>query len=285
MSRLDFWLAHCRAPERVVLAFFTYTALLSFAFPLTLGLRLVALAFPVLLFGLCCAETIWGGPATSMLRTWALPGAVLSGYWQMGWFVHASDPRWQTSFLHMDRVLLEDWGLRSLIERSATFLPSYLELSYLSLYTIPIVCLAVLYWIGAWRQADRFLVIYSLGTLSAYALLPLLAIESPRTAFPHQDLPNAMSIWRPLNLWILNRLDISTSVFPSGHVATAFSCAFGMKSAMPSRGSLMLVFLVLATSVWIATIYGRYHYAVDGFASILICLAMWKLGEVYERRL
>ena len=32
--------------------------------------------------------------------------------------------------------------------------------------------------------------------------------------------------------------------------------------------------------VYLATIYGRYHYAVDGFASFLIAAAMWRISEV-----
>jgi membrane-associated phospholipid phosphatase len=283
MSRFDFWLAHCRVPERVVLAFFTYTALLSFFFPIGPWLQITSLVIPVGIFALICAESIWGGSRSSMVRTWALPAAILGGYWQIGWFARTTDPSWQAVFLRMDHVLLNDWGLRSLIERSGNLLPNYLELSYLSLYVIPPACLAVLYWRGAWFQVDRFLFVYALGTLSVYALLPILAVKSPRIAFPGQDLPGTMSVWRSFNVWILNRLDISTSVFPSGHVATALSCALGMRTALPGSRGPTFVFFVLTISVWLATIYGRYHYAVDGLASILICIALWKLVEAYER--
>ena len=124
---------------------------------------------------------------------------------------------------------------------------------------------------------------FALGTLLAYALLPYFPVESPRIVFAGQDLPNVGTIWHTVNVWILDRLDISTSVFPSGHVAVAFSSAFGMKRALPERPEFFIGFLFAAVLVFLATIYGRYHYAADGVASIVISLATWFACEANER--
>ena len=40
--------------------------------------------------------------------------------------------------------------------------------------------------------------------------------------------------------------------------------------------------LALACAVFVATIYGRYHYAADGLASIVICVAAWAACEAHE---
>ena len=73
-------------------------------------------------------------------------------------------------------------------------------------------------------------------------------------------------------------MDIGTSVFPSGHVAVAFSSAFGMLRAVRSRPGIWVPVFVVATLVYAATIYCRYHYAVDGLASIGIAALAWKVS-------
>jgi len=86
-----------------------------------------------------------------------------------------------------------------------------------------------------------------------------------------------------LNLWLLGSFDIRTSVFPSGHVTLGFSAAFAMFVAMPERRYLGVTLLSLAIAVMVATIYGRYHYTVDGLAGLgvsLAALAVTTLGGV-----
>ena len=48
---------------------------------------------------------------------------------------------------------------------------------------------------------------------------------SPRLAFPSESLPAWHSVWRTINIWLLDHGDIDSSVFPSGHVAVAFVVA------------------------------------------------------------
>jgi len=276
-----FRLTNCRLAERVVLLFFLYTLLLAFVYQLPLWQKVVCFLAPLLV--LAGSQAWRRSDGAAIARDWLVPAVALAGYWQMGWFAGGRDRAWENAWLSWDRVLLDHWGLRSMVERQLIGLPWILELCYLLLYAIPPACLGVLYWRRARSSVDRFLATFALGTLAAYALLPVIAVQSPRIAFAGQDLPNAHSIWRSANLWILNHLDISTSVFPSGHVAVAFSSAFGIRRALPGSLVTFLVFLSLAVLVFVATIYGRYHYAADGLASVLICLIAWGFCEVYER--
>jgi membrane-associated phospholipid phosphatase len=180
-----------------------------------------------------------------------------------------------------DRVLLDQWGLRAVMDR-VPMLAWVTELSYLCLYLIPPACLATLHFKRAWNRTDRFLLVFAAGTFLTYTLLPVIPVESPRLAFSGQDLPAVTSVWREANVWILDHLDISTSVFPSGHVAVAFSSSFGMRQAMPGHLTLFLFLLCLACCVYLATVYGRYHYAVDGVASLLICLVTWGICALVQ---
>ena len=78
-----------------------------------------------------------------------------------------------------------------------------------------------------------------------------------------------------MNTYLLDHLDISTSVFPSGHVAVAFSSALALFTVLRERRKVWMGAFAAAVLIYAATIYGRYHYAVDGAASILIVTASW----------
>ena len=271
------------AGELAAIAFFSYTAWLSVRHGMT-GWRLaVAVCAPVAILGAAYLETVYSRAWTRHARTWVLPAVVLGGYWQMGWFAAGHARAVELEWVRWDRELLDGWGLRRLIEQGVPGLAWWLELSYLLLYSVPAACLGVLYWNGERRRAGEYLAVFALGTLAVYGMLPLVPVESPRTVFAGMDAPGVTSVWRTINVGILDRMDIATSVFPSGHVAVAFSSALGMRRAMPEARGWFWFFLALAVSVFAATVYGRYHYAVDGLASIAVSLVAWSVLEAYDR--
>src|SRR5207244_7229225 len=85
-----------------------------------------------------------------------------------------------------------------------------------------------------------------------------------------------MNAMRHFNIWLLDHADIHSSVFPSGHVAASFSAAFGLLAALPELRRIGGAMVVLALLIGIATVYGRYHYAVDVVASIAITVIVWR---------
>lgn len=280
MTSSPFRWVYCRAGEKVVICFFSYTALLSLHFCPSLPGKMLAALLPLLLLLLAGIETRFGSRSTSIARDWVIPVAVLAGYWQMGLFGGHHSTAWQDRFLAADHFLLYGVGLRALIESCGPLLPWLLELSYSLLYAIPGICIGILYAKGARPRIDKFLQTFALGSLLAYALLPVIPVGSPRVIYPAVDLPSFLGVWRAGNTWLLDHLDIGTSVFPSGHVAVAFSCALGFYRALPRSRGLVAGLLILASAVFVTTIYGRYHYAADGTASIVIALTAWALCEV-----
>jgi len=205
------------------------------------------------------------------------------GYWELQWFASSRVLPWQQTWVIWDQHLLRDWGLQRAIEVFGPVIPTILETAYLLVYAIPPFCMAALYTAGGRDRASRLLTTLFLGCFSAYALLPFFPTTSPRLAFPVSDLPNFGSLPHTLNLWLLDRFDISTSVFPSGHVTVAFSSAFGLWRALPEKRWLSYCLLVLSMMVYIATIYSRYHYAVDGLAGAGIAMLAWCTSEWVER--
>ena len=272
-----------RAGEAVAVVYFFYTALLALLHRLSWPLILVAWAAPIGLCILAAMDRRHARPWSSIVRDWAPLALILPGYWEMSWFAAPATARWDNLWIGFDRLLLNRWELGAGVERFGGIFPGTLEAVYLLLYAIPPACLAALYLSGARGRAGRFLFTLLLGTFATYALLPYFPSISPRIAFPRENLPHYASIWRSWNIWLLDRYDISTSVFPSGHVAVAFSCGFGMLRAMPRKRWIWSMVFAAASLVFLATVYGRYHYAADGIASIGISTAAWLASQGLDR--
>ncbi len=132
--------------------------------------------------------------------------------------------------------------------------------------------LALLVLNGRREAVSRFWFAYLAGTLGAYALFPYFPSEPPRAAFAGADLPHIVTAVRRFNLWILGGYGIHSSVFPSAHVSSAFSAAWGLMATIPEKRWIGWLMAVYGLSVALATVYGRYHYAVDGVAGIAISI-------------
>jgi membrane-associated phospholipid phosphatase len=274
----------CRQSETVLIAYFAYMAMLAIAFPVPPSRRLFAAIVPLSLLALAWAETRKSRPWSRVTRDWAPLGFVLLGYWQLDWFTAPPLTRLHETLVRWDRIILENWGLRQAVEAFGPLIPWTLELCYLLLYTIPPICVASLYLLRRRARVEQFLATFLLGAFTAYALLPHFPSVSPYIAFSHSDLPGIYTSIRGVNLFVLSNLDIATSVFPSGHVAVAFSAGFGLLAALPERKWLSSLVFLAAALVFVATVYGRYHYAADGVASILISIAAWRVSTIYDRR-
>lgn len=272
-----------RSGERLAIAYFIYTALLASLHNLSTARRLSAWAIPFVIWGLALIESRFSKPWSRVTRDWATLGLILIAYRQIDWFAGAQPlSSWQGTWAAWDHTLLVRFGLQAAIESLGWVIPSGLEVVYLCLYLIPPVCLGILYLRLRRAEVLRFLTTLMLGTLFAYALLPHFPSISPRVVFATADLPNYSGIWRSINVWLLDHCDIMTSVFPSGHVAVAFSSAFGLKRAIPGRPRVWGFAFVFAALVYTATVYCRYHYAVDGLASIAITTLAWTMTEVAD---
>lgn len=265
--------------ERVAMVYFSLLALWSLARPFAAGRRFLLAALPAAIFLICRLESRKSRAWSRVVREWSSLGLILAAYWALEMFSGGRLPDWEDLLIGWDRLLLDTIGLRTAIEAFGGFVPNTLESAYLGLYTLPHIALGLIYLLGERPQTSKFLLVLFLGTFTAYLMIPFFPLASPRMAFPGMDLPAFQSIPRVINEWLLDHMDISTGVFPSGHVAVAFSCAFGLLSVMPGRRKIWLTAFAVASLIYIATIYGRYHYAVDGLSSITIAALAWWITE------
>ena len=257
-----------RSSEWLLLAYFVYVALIS-PFFISPGLisivrpLLVAAAATILVFRLARSES-WSRDLAPLLL-------MLMAFREMDWFTPAiRDHHLERSWIVWDRMLLDHHGLRAAIESAGLLLPVFFELCYLLVYTVGFVAVWALLAHGRRDRLNKFWLIYLGGTLGAYALFPYFPSEPPRIVFAGADLPSIITDLRRFNLWILGNFSIHSSVFPSAHVSSALSAAWGLLATLPERRWIGWTMAAYGVCVAIATVYGRYHYAVDVAAGALL---------------
>lgn len=265
-----------RPYEWLIIAYFTYVAAIA---PLFIGHgetrwlgAAVAGVVTAILFGLTRYYSI--------LRDWAPIGFTLAAYREMNWFSPSvRDHHLENAWIVWDRWLLDAAHLRAAIESLGPLLPSILEICYVLVYAIAPISLTILF-LNSPRNLRRervniFWLAYLAGTLAAYSLFPYFPSDPPRVVFAGADLPTVVTIFRRFNLAILGKYGIHSSVFPSAHVSSAFGCAWGLLIAMPDRRRYGAAVAAYAFAVAIATIYGRYHFAVDAVAGFSVSFFAW----------
>ena len=210
----------------------------------------------------------------NIFRDWTPFFLVPLCYREMGWFAPAEHTyELERVWIVWDRWLLHDWGVRDAIEALGPVLPAYLEICYTLVYLLaPFVMLMLYAYLYRREASDRFLFIYLLGTLLSYALFPYFPSEPPRTVFPLDDMPRIDTVFRQLNWWILKDAGIHTSVFPSAHVSASCSVVFGAFLIMKRGRWAPYAAAAVTLGIFWATIYGRYHFAVDSVAGVGVSL-------------
>jgi membrane-associated phospholipid phosphatase len=261
-----------RLSEWVLAAYFTYVTILSLVLPVQPGVGLRTIA--VNGFVLCLYAVLLrfrDNLVVRHLRNWIPLALMLLAYKEMGWLARAQhDHHLENSWIVWDRLLLRRWWLRAIIESAGPLIPSILESCYVLVYALPAFSMGLLYIYRKSRDAETLLVIYLLGLFLSYVQFPWWPSEPPRIVFPGEDAPTVDTLVRQFNQWILGGYGIHTSVFPSAHVSGAFAAAFALKRVLRERPWVYRSVFVYATLVAVATVYGRYHYAVDAVAGVMV---------------
>ncbi len=277
-----------RVTEWILAAYFAYTGTLAIILSgLDYGLRIrVAVASLAALGILHCMGRFprawFPGPTRNLLPI----GGVLLAYRQIGWFARPQEGRLlEQAWVRWDQLILAEWGLTGVIDATGALLPALMEFCYLLTYAVGPAGLLILAACGCIGRADRYLALYAGSAVAAYALYPYFPSEPPRTIFPGELASEVDTVFRRINWWILGHGGIHTSVFPSGHVSSAFGSAFGLLLSLPERRMFGASMTVLAAAIAVATVYGRYHYAVDAVAGLAVSCIVWMVcGQVFRIR-
>jgi len=206
----------------------------------------------------------------SVIRDWLPCGLMLLAYWQAGCFRNSPARNLQARLLKTDEAigrLLPRIGIQTWL--GACFL-IYLECSYLLYYPLVPLGLGVLYMRHMARHADQFWLSVLPATYLCCWLSALFQTLPPRMLRDDQDQWPPGSGVRSLNLWILRRASIGLNTFPSAHVAASVSASLALLRFFPTAG---FVFLLVASSIAIASVVCRYHYTADALLGVLLACA------------
>ncbi len=275
-----------RRSEWVVLAFLIYAAALAASVPVPPAGRRAVILSNLAIAGLYALLIRFDArhriAALGIVRDWLPLGIILFAYREMDRF---AQPRrghpLETAWIVWDRAVLRGGG-KAAIEALGPVIPSVLEIAYTMVYLLAPLAIAVLYLDGRRDRVDQFLTLFAAGVLLSYAQFPFWPSDPPRVLFAGQDLPAYDTVFRRFNAWMLGNYGIHTSVFPSGHVAGAFSAAFGLRRALPERRGPSRFLFVAASFIAVATVYGRYHYFADAAAGL--AMAALALAKSYAPR-
>jgi len=283
------WYREVRSSDWVVAGYFIYVGLVAtWFFQLRDPRTWEAWALAAAIVAIIQILTRFPKRGRSYTRDLAPIAYTLAAYREMDWFTPAGRAhRLEGAWIVWDRRILDGAHLRSAIESTGTLLPGFLELCYGLVYAVALVSLIAIFFNLCRDRVNLFWLAYLVGTLGVYALFPYFPSEPPRTAFPDADMPHITTAIREFNLFIVGGYGIHSSVFPSAHVSSALSAAWGLLAAIPKRRWIGWTMFAYGIVVAIATVYGRYHYAADGlagFAASLVALAVLRIRIATEPR-
>jgi len=253
-----------RPPETIAIAYFFYLAAAAIVSPLPIARRaLVAAA------SLSMVAVVWSvASVTFPLRDW-LPGAyILAGYYITGWLFVAPSPRLESWLVAWDRRVLGNPATR--FARWPRTLVAYLEIVYMFCFLIVPAGFAALVLAGHASRADRYWTMVLTAELGAFAPLTVFQTRPP-WALERKPVLTDPAVHRAASRMV-QHLTIRANTFPSGHVAGSLAVALAVAPLMPVAGAL---FGLLAVSIGIACVVGRYHYVMDVAAGAVLALVTW----------
>jgi hypothetical protein len=256
----------------VMLGYAAYLAALAWLRPRFRAAR----PFAGIMFGAALILRWWwrdGDPATASALTWVVvPSLALLGAYRVSgvFFVRPSE-RLEGLLLAIDEVLLVKTGVLRTYRAAVAPVRAIFELFYLLVYAVvPAGAVALLVGGRADVLGAYWTTVFG-AELSCYAALPWLQSRPPRAL----ERPRAVGASaRSLNLWLLRYGSIQCNTVPSAHAAGAVAVALAVYSAMSSAGAVLLV---VALGITLATILGRYHYALDSILGVAVAILIWIL--------
>lgn len=223
---------------------------------------------PVLGVLMCAAVSALAATAPA-LRDWVSPTlAILAGYYLSGLFFVRPTPRFEAWLVEWDRRVLGDPATR--FAHWPRFFLAYLDALYVGCFLLVPAGFAVLALTGRGAEANHYWTMVIAAELGSFLPLAVLQSRPPwmierKAVLPDRSVHHAASL-------MVENLTIRANTFPSGHVAGSLAVALAVIGVMPGAG---LLFLVLAASIALACVVGRYHFIIDVVAGVALTLVIW----------
>ena len=199
---------------------------------------------------------------------------LLLGYWLPALLVTGPNEALGRRLLAFDRRLFGRCGLANFTARAPRLVVGYLEFSYLLCYAVVPVGWAWLVLAGHRHQSDAFWTTVLLAAFVCYGALPWLPSLAPRALEPSSA--PASSLIRKMNGHVLDRASVHWNTFPSGHAAASVAVALALGAHVPTAGAVLGI---VAVSIAIGSVVGRYHYAADAIAGAVVAIVAFAMSS------
>ena len=193
---------------------------------------------------------------------------LLLGYWVPALLVGAAHGSFERRLLNFDHAIFGRDGLQHFARRAPRAVVEYFELAYLLCYAVVPIGFGWLVLNGLEAHSEFFWSTVLLASFACYGVLPWLPTRAPRAIEPISV--RRPSVMRTLNLAVLDRASVQWNTFPSGHTAASAATALAVGRVSPEAG---VALGVVALSIALGSVFGRYHYAADALAGALVALA------------
>ena len=258
-----------RCSESLPLAYFGACAALSWLRPLPAVRRVHVTVIAIVMAASIVAVAQQG---SAVIRDWAPAVGILVGYYVSGRFFVTPSSAVERWLMAWDRRLLGDPSTR--FARWPGAVLAYLEIVYMGCFLLVPAGFAILAARGRSDLADHYWTIVMAAEFGAFA--PLVVIQTrPPWLLERKPALADRAVHRAASRMV-EHLTIRANTFPSGHVAGSLAVAFAVIDTAPVAG---LVLLVLAGTISVATVVGRYHYVVDGIAGAVLAIAVWTIAK------
>ena len=208
-------------------------------------------------------------PVFKFIRSWYPFFLIIFLFWEVGSFVHLILSDCKNGWLiAADFKLLGGHPTVALEKITNPYMTEFFEFIYFTYYFVPLYGLWI-YLKQSEGNFQSFATHYFLALYFGYLLFPFFPAEGPWKTLAGQQtmLIEGKWIFRQLNDYLHQKGAIVGGCFPSTHLSAAtaviFSAAFWNKK------------LFLGSVIWFAllffsTVYGRYHYFVDGLVGLIV---------------
>jgi hypothetical protein len=255
----------------IAIGYLLYLTVVSMARPEFARVR-GRLAAAAAVVSLVVAADALYSPAPAILAIVLPPLVLLAGYRLSGLLFVRIDFDVEARLLASDDRLLGRAGILRWYRSAPRLVSEYFELCYLLVYATLPAGATVLAFSGHAADVERYWTVVVLATSVCFGVLPWLQTRPPMLLEDRDRPAGRPGPIRRLNQMIAARGSIRACTIPSGHAAGSMAAALVIVSVMPAAGT---VFVALALSIAVASVLGRYHYAMDSFLGLLVALTIW----------
>jgi membrane-associated phospholipid phosphatase len=258
--------SHVRSSEWIAFLYFAYLAIVCWLRPLPASRRLLVGSVSLALGA--AIRTVATVAPLSVIRDWIPLLYVTVGYYLTGrLFVEPSEAL-ESWLRRWDTTLLGDPTRRFV--RWPGWIVAYLDIVYMFCFLLLPGGFAALAATGHSTQANHYWTMVLAADLGAFAPLSVFQTRPPWMLEETPALQDGPV--RRLASYMVRNATIRVNTFPSGHVAVSLAAALAVSGSLPLIGGGLLV---LAASVSLACIVGRYHYVADVLAGAVLAAGVW----------